>query len=87
MSTSAYATHPLTIQSKTLSQIIQACRDSSKPCILKHARKCRFDDDVTVVPRDSAWFYFFDGTQLLPANRTKLYQVGLPAQDTTILDY
>lgn len=35
----------------------------------------RFEDDVTVVPRDSAWFGFFDGKQLLQMEQTQLYQV------------
>lgn len=42
----------------------------------------RFEDDVTVVPRDSAWFGFFDGKQLLQMEQTQLYQedwIGLKA--------
>ncbi len=35
----------------------------------------RFADDVTVVPRDSAWFSFFDGTQLVPLQDQPIYQV------------
>ncbi len=36
----------------------------------------RFRDDVTVVPRDSAWFGFYNGTQLLTMQETALYQVA-----------
>ena len=35
----------------------------------------RFKDDVTVVPRDSAWFAFYNGSRLLPMQETELYQV------------
>lgn len=35
----------------------------------------RFQHDVTVVPRDSAWFGFYNGTQLLTMQETALYQV------------
>ena len=35
----------------------------------------KFEEDITVVPRDSAWFGFFDGTQLLQMEDTPLYQV------------
>ncbi|KAK9829239.1 hypothetical protein WJX72_004713 [[Myrmecia] bisecta] len=44
----------------------------------------RFKDDVTVIPRDSAWFGFFDGQQLLPMEQTPLYKddwIGLRALD------
>ena len=37
----------------------------------------RFADDVTVVPRDSAWFGFYNGSRLLTLEETQLYQVGL----------
>ena len=35
----------------------------------------RFKDDVTVVPRDSAWFAFYNGSRLLRMEETALYQV------------
>ena len=35
----------------------------------------RFKDDTMVVPRDSAWFGWFNGTQLLMMNETALYKV------------
>ena len=35
----------------------------------------RFKDDVTVVPRDSAWFALYDGRRLLSMEDTALYQV------------
>ena len=35
----------------------------------------RFVDDVTVVPRESSWFGFFDGDQLQIMQDTQLYQV------------
>ena len=35
----------------------------------------RFKDDTMVVPRDSAWFGWFNGTQLLTMNETALYKV------------
>lgn len=44
----------------------------------------RFEHDTTVVPRDSAWFGWYDGTQLLTLNQTELYKVPLlynPWQD------
>lgn len=34
----------------------------------------RFKDDTMVVPRDSAWFGWFNGTQLLTMNETALYK-------------
>lgn len=34
----------------------------------------RFQHDTTVVPRDSAWFAWYNGTQLLTMNQTALYQ-------------
>ena len=37
----------------------------------------RFEHDTTVVPRDSAWFGWYNGTQLLTMNQTDLYQVCL----------
>ena len=37
----------------------------------------RFKHDTTVVPRDSAWFGWYNGTQLLTMNQTDLYQVRL----------
>ena len=33
----------------------------------------RFDNDTTVVPRDSAWFSFFNGTALVPMEETGAY--------------
>jgi palmitoyl-protein thioesterase len=39
----------------------------------------RFKDDVTVVPRDSAWFGFYNGSQLLRMEETALYQVCVRA--------
>ena len=36
----------------------------------------RFADDVTVVPRDSAWFGFYNGSRLLTMEETQLYQVA-----------
>lgn len=36
----------------------------------------RFADDVTVVPRDSAWFSFFDGQKLVALRDQPIYQVG-----------
>lgn len=44
---------------------------------LEHLVLFRFQDDITVVPRDSAWFGFFDGQQLLQMEDTQLYQVCL----------
>jgi len=44
----------------------------------------RFEHDTTVVPRDSAWFGWYNGTQLLTMNQTELYKVPLlynPWQD------
>lgn len=44
----------------------------------------RFADDKTVVPRDSSWFSFFNGTQLLPLAEQPLYTedwLGLQALD------
>ena len=35
----------------------------------------RFVDDVTVVPRDSAWFSFFDGQKLVALRDQPIYQV------------
>ena len=35
----------------------------------------RFRDDITVVPRDSAWFSFYNGTRLLTMEETDLYKV------------
>lgn len=37
----------------------------------------RFSDDVLVVPRDSAWFGYWDGQRLQSMNETDLYQVLL----------
>lgn len=39
----------------------------------------RFSDDNLVVPRDSAWFGYWDGQQLQSMNDTQLYQVRLLA--------
>ncbi|CAL8468865.1 g8406 [Coccomyxa elongata] len=44
----------------------------------------RFQHDVTVVPCDSAWFGFYNGTQLLTMQETALYQedwIGLRKLD------
>ena len=44
----------------------------------------RFADDVTVVPRDSSWFGFDNGTAVLPMELTPLYindTIGLRALD------
>ena len=43
----------------------------------------RFSEDFTVVPRDSAWFAFYDGKKLQGMRDTALYQAraappGLP---------
>jgi hypothetical protein len=35
----------------------------------------RFSQDVIVVPRDSAWFSFFDGEQLVGLKDSPLYKV------------
>jgi len=35
----------------------------------------RFSDDVLVVPKDSAWFGYWDGQRLQSMNETDLYQV------------
>lgn len=35
----------------------------------------RFSEDLLVVPRDSAWFGYWDGHQLQRMNETQLYQV------------
>jgi len=35
----------------------------------------RFSNDTTVVPRDSAWFSFQDGDNLMPLRSTALYQM------------
>ena len=35
----------------------------------------RFSKDVTVVPMDSAWFSWYNGTRLLSMQETDLYQV------------
>ena len=45
---------------------------------LKRLVLFRFKDDVTVVPRDSAWFGFYNGSVLLTMQQTQLYQVTLP---------
>ena len=42
---------------------------------LRHLVLVRFADDVTVVPRDSAIFGFYDGKELLQMEQTALYQV------------
>lgn len=44
----------------------------------------RFEDDSMVVPRDSAWFSYYNGTQLLGLREQPLYQedwIGLRALD------
>lgn len=44
----------------------------------------RFANDTTVVPRDSAWFSFFNGTDLIPLKDQPLYQqdwIGLRQLD------
>ena len=35
----------------------------------------RFSEDVLVVPKDSAWFGYWDGHRLQSMNETDLYQV------------
>ena len=46
----------------------------------------RFKDDTMVVPRDSAWFGWFNGTQLLTMNETALYKVWrMPSSGTKCL--
>lgn len=43
-----------------------------------------FDNDTTVVPRESAWFGFYDGTALVPLRDQPIYQqdwIGLKALD------
>jgi hypothetical protein len=43
-----------------------------------------FDDDVTVVPKESAWFAWFDGEALVPMERSALYvedRIGLRELD------
>lgn len=42
---------------------------------LKQLVLVRFADDVLVVPKDSAWFGYWDGHRLLSMNETQLYQV------------
>ena len=39
----------------------------------------RFSEDYTVVPRDSAWFAFYDGGKLQRMEDTALYQVWEPS--------
>eukprot|EP00198_Chlamydomonas_reinhardtii_P009607 XP_001698944.1 predicted protein [Chlamydomonas reinhardtii] len=44
----------------------------------------RFSEDITVVPRDSAWFSFFDGERLVPLQEQPLYTedwIGLKRLD------
>ncbi|MEW5302636.1 MAG: hypothetical protein WDW38_008045 [Sanguina aurantia] len=44
----------------------------------------RFADDATVVPRDSAWFYFHDGKELLTLEEQAIYRedwIGLRTLD------
>ena len=36
----------------------------------------RFTDDLLGVPRDSAWFGYFNGSTLQPMEDTQLYQVS-----------
>ncbi|KAG2494900.1 hypothetical protein HYH03_006835 [Edaphochlamys debaryana] len=46
----------------------------------------RFSEDETVVPRDSAWFSFFDGASLVPLRELPLYKedwLGLARLDRT----
>ena len=42
---------------------------------LKQLVLVRFADDVLVVPKDSAWFGYWDGHRLQSMNETQLYQV------------
>ena len=42
---------------------------------LKQLVLVRFSDDVLVVPKDSAWFGYWDGQRLQSMNETQLYQV------------
>ena len=46
----------------------------------------RFTNDTTVVPRDSAWFSFFNGSSLVPLEEQALYKedwIGLQELDVT----
>ena len=45
---------------------------------LKQLVLVRFSDDNLVVPRDSAWFGYWDGHHLQSMNETQLYQVCPP---------
>ena len=45
---------------------------------LKQLVLVRFADDVLVVPKDSAWFGYWDGQRLQSMNETQLYQVLWP---------
>ena len=42
---------------------------------LKQLVLVRFSDDLLVVPRDSAWFGYWNGNRLQSMNETQLYQV------------
>lgn len=42
---------------------------------LKQLVLVRFSNDILVVPRDSAWFGYWDGHRLQSMNETQLYQV------------
>lgn len=41
---------------------------------LKQLVLVRFSDDLLVVPRDSAWFGYWNGHRLQSMNETQLYQ-------------
>ena len=44
----------------------------------------RFQHDTTVVPRDSAWFGWYNGSQLLTMNQTDLYKVRCMSSCLTV---
>ena len=46
---------------------------------LKQLVLVRFSDDLLVVPRDSAWFSYWNGHQLQSMNETQLYQACVSA--------
>jgi len=51
---------------------------------LNHLALFRFTQDITVVPRDSAWFSFYNGSVLLPLRDQDIYKqdwIGLKALD------
>eukprot|EP00892_Ulva_mutabilis_P007375 jgi/Ulvmu1/5009/UM021_0026.1 len=51
---------------------------------LKRLVLIRFKDDITVVPRDSAWFSWYNGTDLVPLRKQAIYEedwLGLAEMD------